>query len=71
VNLYYADAACNGRAFYYVESVSGCTTEGGWYYDDPVVPENIQLCPTSCEQVSVPGSQMIFSVGCQTLVWVE
>lgn len=29
---------------------SGCNpVSGGWYYDDPENPKNIQLCPASCQ----------------------
>lgn len=66
VNLKYADAACQRTDFYYVENAAGCTESGGWYYDDRASPSSIQLCPTSCAQVSVPGGQFFYDVGCET-----
>jgi len=36
-----------------VDSLAGCgATTGGFYYDDPVAPTQIRLCPASCEAVS-------------------
>jgi hypothetical protein len=37
-----------------------------WYYDDPIAPENIVLCPTACELVSgsTSGSSVRVVLGC-------
>lgn len=67
VNIVYADPACNGTTFPYVESLESCTAEGGWYYDDPSNPQTMNLCPSSCEQVGAPGGQLLQMVGCQTV----
>jgi hypothetical protein len=32
-----------------VESANDCTAGGGWYYDDPVQPTKVILCPASCD----------------------
>jgi hypothetical protein len=68
VNITYASSACEPTAYSYVESLELCGDEGGWYYDDPAAPQRIQLCPSSCEQVSAPGGQLLFTVGCATRV---
>ena len=67
VNIKYADAACQSTYFYYVESAVNCSDSGGWYYDNASAPRSIQLCPASCDQVSTPGGQLFYTVGCDTL----
>ena len=32
-----------------VADAMSCTAGGGWYYDDPVQPTKVILCPASCE----------------------
>jgi hypothetical protein len=66
VNITYASPSCEPTYYSYVESADDCTDEGGWYYDDADAPENIELCPSSCDQVSVPGGKLVFTVGCET-----
>lgn len=66
VNITYASPSCEPTYYSYVETIDLCGEEGGWYYDDPNAPQHIQLCPTSCDQVSVPGGKLVFTVGCAT-----
>jgi len=68
VNITYANAVCEPSHYYYVETPEQCGDEGGWYYDDPAAPARVELCPSSCDQVSVPGGRLLFSVGCETRV---
>jgi hypothetical protein len=68
VNVFHADPACNGSVFGYVGEVSGCGERGGWYYDDPDAPSIMKLCPVSCETVGIPGSELVVTVGCETIV---
>lgn len=56
-----------------VADAAGCGASGGWYYNDPVNPTEVVLCPTSCQdaQASVgegkPGEiQILF--GCETIL---
>jgi len=56
-----------------VAGVSQCGTEAGWYYDDPVAPTEVILCPASCDEAQTlagpdkPGSvEVLF--GCTTIV---
>ncbi len=49
--------------------VSGCGQKGGWYYDDPMNPTKIIMCPTTCAalQGDVGGKvEVIF--GCETVI---
>ena len=66
VNLAYASAECESTPFYSVRSADECGSEDGWYYDDPVNPQRIELCPASCQRVSAPGGNLTYSVGCAT-----
>jgi len=56
-----------------VGSEADCGGGEGWYYDDPVAPTHVVLCPTSCEQAQQlagpkqPGKvEVLF--GCDTIV---
>jgi hypothetical protein len=68
VNITYANSACEPTSYVYVEAEEQCDAGGGWYYDDPAAPQRILLCPSSCDQVSAPGGQLLFTVGCATRV---
>jgi hypothetical protein len=69
VNLLTMDAACVQRTVTHVADEADCG-EGarGWYYDDSEDPSSILLCDTTCADVSVPGAQLLYSIGCQTVV---
>jgi hypothetical protein len=62
-----------GELLVFVGDASKCTATGGWYYDNPVKPEKVILCPASCDaaQDAVgPGKQGSIQVlfGCETIV---
>jgi len=67
VNLVYSSSGCNFAPAYHVDSQASCDASGGWYYDDPNAPTSVELCPATCQAVSVPGASLRFSVGCQSL----
>ncbi len=67
VNIAYADPACRGMVFPRVDGLSACGTDAGWYYDDAAAPSKVELCPTSCNQVSLAGARLLFTVGCETI----
>jgi hypothetical protein len=55
-----------------VADAAACGPAGGWYYDDPVMPTKVTLCPVSCDaaQASVgPGKPGHIEVlfGCATV----
>jgi hypothetical protein len=69
VNVVYSDATCKASTFNYVETPAKCAGQpGGWYYDDPAAPKQINLCAPTCEQVKAAGGQLVVSVGCMTQV---
>ena len=51
----------------YVQTRNDCDGPG-WYYDDPNSPEKIHLCEVTCDTVSLAGSSLFFSVGCDTQI---
>lgn len=67
VNLVYSTSGCHFVPAYHVDSQASCDASGGWYYDDPSAPASVELCPSTCDAVSVPGASLRFSVGCQSL----
>lgn len=43
----------------------GACTGNGWYFDDPVAPTRIHLCPDVCRDVQAdPDAQMDIALGC-------
>lgn len=65
VNLGVCDAAGDVVVTPYVDTADDCDGPG-WYYDDPNSPEMIHLCEVTCDTVSIAGSSLFFSVGCDT-----
>jgi len=68
VNLEHEGALCERTPFSAVTSAADCGDDDGWYYDDPVSPGRILLCPRSCDRVSGPGGNLYYSVGCDTRI---
>jgi len=51
-----------------VGSAADCAGQPGWYYDNPAAPNEIVLCPASCDRLSsVPGTVDVL-LGCKTAV---
>jgi hypothetical protein len=47
---------------------SACGEESEWYYDDPVSPKVISLCPAICDQLlGSVGSTLRVLIGCETI----
>jgi len=52
-----------------VADAAGCGASGGWYYDDPIAPTTISLCPTSCAEVQADGDATVkVELGCSTVI---
>jgi hypothetical protein len=45
-----------------LSSAERCTSSGGWYYDNPMNPENILLCPQTCSNLF--AGELRILVGC-------
>jgi hypothetical protein len=52
-----------------VANAAACGSSGGWYYDDPVAPKRITLCPSTCNPLLMTmGSRLNVLIGCRTVV---
>ncbi|MAQ16812.1 MAG: hypothetical protein CMN30_18720 [Sandaracinus sp.] len=55
-----------------VEGAAACTDRGGWYYDDPVTPGEVILCPTSCDaardEITTTDHGVSVLFGCDTIL---
>jgi hypothetical protein len=50
-----------------VPDAASCSGPGGWYYDDPLSPTKITLCPSTCTSVQADqGAKMQIVLGCST-----
>ncbi len=71
INLGICDSTLSPILAPRVDDEGACGDHDGWYYDDPNAPETIHLCDVTCNTVSVPGSTLFFSVGCETIVEIQ
>jgi hypothetical protein len=52
-----------------VPSAADCGTSQAWYYDDPMMPTRILLCPAACTTVTADtGAAISILAGCQPRV---
>lgn len=69
VNLSYTPSGAGTVTIGKVDSEAGCDAAGGWgwYYDDPVNPKVIQLCPKLCDHVQMDEDGKIeIILGCES-----
>lgn len=57
----------------HVETAADCGNDAAWYYDDPMAPTQVILCPAACDQANLlvgPGKTGHIDVqfGCQTIL---
>lgn len=64
VNVVRTSIRCESATIGYRETGASCDSSGGWYFDDPSAPKKVVLCKASCDDVSMPGEQLSFSLGC-------
>lgn len=68
VNVDYYTGGGSGQALVNVPNEAACVLNG-WYYDDPVNPTRIILCPATCASVqNDPGAKIQILLGCETKV---
>jgi hypothetical protein len=61
---YTPSASARSIALQYVAGEASCDkAQGGWYYDDPKNPSEIDICPANCSMVDAPAKLNI-SFGC-------
>jgi hypothetical protein len=65
VNVVFTTNSCQTQVIGYRDTQASCdTTNGGWFFDNPGAPQKVLLCGKTCDDVSVPGGQLLFSIGC-------
>ena len=69
VNVDYIDGDGETHEIGYVGSEEHCAdVEHGWFYDDPVDPTTIRVCPQTCEWIqSDLEAQIVIKFGCTTV----
>ncbi len=69
VNVEFDDGAGGVLELGRVDDASGCAgVSGGWYYDDPVEPTEILLCPQTCEAIQgFETASIAVLFGCATV----
>ncbi len=68
VNVAFTPEGGSQEIFPKVASEDKCEGEKGWYYDDPVSPNQIILCPASCDQVQQVKGVVDVVIGCVSVV---
>lgn len=67
VNVEYHPSAGGKQTIYKVDGPGSCV-EYGWYYDDPVAPTKILLCPETCAIVKAdPTGRIDVILGCKSI----
>lgn len=68
VNVYYyAGGGDDATLLPKADNEADCGNDAGWYYDDPVDPTMILLCPASCATVEGdPEARISIAFGCPT-----
>jgi len=69
VNVVYTPGGMgNPQTIPNVADQAACGALGGWYYDDPVNPTKVLLCPATCTVISGdPTAQVDVEFGCETI----
>jgi hypothetical protein len=69
VNVNYTKGTGGTETLLYVGSKDGCAGGPGWYYDDPMKPTTVLLCPATCTVVSADLKGKIdVALGCATKI---
>jgi hypothetical protein len=69
VNLVYTPTGGTDVTVPRVESAADCGANDGWYYDDPVAPTQIIVCPNTCDSFQAdPDGRVGLQFGCSTVV---
>jgi hypothetical protein len=68
VNLEYTSGQHDSRLIPAVPTASDCGHDDGWYYDDPVSPRSVTVCPRTCATFRDDASgQVDLAFGCATV----
>jgi hypothetical protein len=68
VNVDFIDADDNRTRLGRVDGAADCANvEHGWYYDDPLKPTKVLVCPDTCAWIQgKPGARIDIQFGCAT-----
>ena len=68
VNVEFENGAGQKTIIGKVNSAADCGPQGGWYYDDENNPQNILVCPATCQTIqSDPNGKIAIQFGCATI----
>jgi hypothetical protein len=69
VNVRRTPSGGKGELIPQVPDASQCDPGGGWYYDDPVNPTRILICPGTCDELQNDlAGKLDILLGCQTII---
>jgi hypothetical protein len=72
VNVVYSASAGGDTTFPRVSSSDACAEHTGWFYDDPMIPMRVTLCPSTCDIVQADNAAKVrLGFGCETLLAPE
>lgn len=68
VNVWYTPGGGTEELIFKVANASACDANlGGWYYNDPMNPTEILLCPKSCESIESGQGAIRIELGCSSV----
>ena len=68
VNVWYTPAGGAPDLIFKVDSAAQCDpTLGGWYYNNPANPTEIELCPASCDAIGGTKGEVRIELGCDSV----
>jgi hypothetical protein len=68
INVWYTPGSGTEEIIYKVNGAADCDPNtGGWYYNDPVNPTEIILCPKSCDAIGGTQGKIRIELGCTTI----
>lgn len=70
VNVIHTPSSGEARWLLHVDGADACSEEpDGWYYDDPVNPTRVLLCPAACDTIKSDAKGRVDVVfGCKTKI---
>jgi hypothetical protein len=69
VNFVYTATGGAPKTINNVGSMAGCTAQGGWYYDNPLMPTQILTCPATCTTLQGDATGKVsVEYGCSTVI---
>jgi hypothetical protein len=69
VNFVYTPSGGSPVTFPRVDSATDCGTSHGWYYDDPLAPTQIFVCPATCTVLETDADGRVdIQFGCASIV---